>query len=177
MTIHLLSTRTENLGQRHEFTVNTPVPHTGLLPVVHLLLLSRVQAKTAALGTGISSAILLAEVRFSSRLYHLRQRPCFCGTLFLQIFPHLSWELISSCISFKLILTALGSCPIPPFWQDISFAFSTSPSPLETVEAVSGCRWAKQTCQEKLLCWCIAGAHIVRFSSPERYCVPGAKSK
>lgn len=41
-------------------------------------------------------------MRFSSQLYYLRQRPCFSVTPFLQTFPHLSWELISNCISFKL---------------------------------------------------------------------------
>lgn len=81
-------------------------------------------------------------------------------------------------VGFQLYLIqvtrAWGSCSIPPFWRDISFAFSTTPSWLETVEVVSGCCWAKQTCQEKLLCWCITGAHTV---SPKRYCVRGAESK
>lgn len=75
----------------------------------------------------------------------------------------------------QVILTALGSYPFPLFCQDISFAFSTNPSPLETAEVEAGCCCAKQTCQGRLLCWCITGAHTVRISSPKRCCVQGPK--
>lgn len=171
MATHFLPTRIEDLGQGDKFTVNTPVPNSSCLQSQLYIWYGSQECR-------------IKQLHWEQAFLHIS---CLLKWGFLPGFTisgrgHVSVltdfppSLLRADLQLYLLqVSALGSCSISPFWQDISFAFSTNPSPPETVEVVSGCCWAKQTCQErKLLCWCITGSHTV---CPKRYCVWGAKSK
>lgn len=109
MATHPLPNRIGNLGQEDKFTVNTPVPHASFLQSHLYIWYCSQECRVKQLHWGQASPMLLAEVRFSSRLYCLRQRPCFCGTLFFWDFPP---PLLR--VDLQLYLTrgsALGTAP------------------------------------------------------------------
>lgn len=164
---HPLETRTENLRQGGEYIVNTDVPRAVLLQSQFCVCCCSQDCRVKWICTWkrcFSPPVLPAEVRFSARLCHLRQRWCFSGTLLT--------DFSESCLQsylVQVIITALGSYPFPLFCQDISFVSSTSPwgsswkQQRERLDAAVQSRPVRGGCSFGAL-----QVHIVRFSSPKR---------
>lgn len=129
--------------------------------VLHLLLLSRVQGKMD---------LYLEEVFFSTC------SACW-GKVFCQALPsqaevmfqwdssyRLFWKLFAviSRSSNNYCIRELSLSTLLPGHQ-FCFLHQSLGFLLETAEGEAGCCCAKQTCQGRLLLWCIAGAHSQVF--------------